>query len=239
MSEASRRPICLGARAASGLATTCGLLAAGCMSGGSYTVPRTLGPHQFQHNLALEASTAPQRARDLGGADLRGLTVVPGVNYMARYGLTGWMELGARINTSIVTGADLKVQVVRSRYVDAALDPGFATFIGMAWMFNFPLLLGLNLSERFQLLLAPRGAYALDVQSVGQTSTSQMGLVGASGFYVGGSLGVRVRLAATVAILPEYGLLISANDLRISNPAGVFQWLGLNVALGAQPVYTR
>jgi hypothetical protein len=207
---------------------------AACASSGLYTAPRTLPPHQFQHNLAPEVVALPQRARDLGGADTTGFTIAPGVNYAARYGLTGALEFGARINTSMVTGADLKVQFVRSRYLDLALDPGFATFIGIAWMFHVPLLVGLNVSDRFQLLLAPRGAYALDLQHVGQGTTAQMGLVGASGFYAGASVGFRLVTSASVSIQPEYTLM-----MNVANTADVFQTLGVNVAFGAQPEYSR
>ncbi|MBI5513981.1 MAG: hypothetical protein HY909_09450 [Deltaproteobacteria bacterium] len=181
----------------------------GCVSQGFYTSPRTLAPGRLQHGGYVEFVA---RGGDRGPV---GVFPVPIVGYTARYGLSRGIEGGARINVLGTLGLDVKLQLVRSRGFDLALDP----LVVSSWTVgnvHLPLIAGFNLSPRVQVLLGARFSYGVELLAgTGVISSANpcdpsgtdlavrdIALCGAS---AGALLGLRL-VVGDLALQPEYSV---------------------------------
>ncbi|WP_373048333.1 hypothetical protein [Vulgatibacter sp.] len=141
----------------------------GCPAANRYGTPRTMPAGTSGHVLSLDGNLLSDdmvgsflcgsgAAEETGepaddpckGRDLTPLPF-PNVVYTWRHGLAQGLELGVGAGTAPFLGLDLKVELLRSRYFDAAVAPTLATsFIYPS--VSLPLLLGINLSNDVALL---------------------------------------------------------------------------------------
>jgi hypothetical protein len=184
-----------------------GALTLGCVSQGFYTSPRTLPPGRLQHNGYVEFVARSGEAGPVG------IFPVPIVGYAARYGLSRGIEGGVRINALGTLGVDAKLQLVRSRGFDLALDP----LLVSSWTvgnLHLPLVAGLNLSPRVQVLLGARFSYGIEllagtgvISSANPCNPSGADLavrdIALCGPGVGALLGLRL-VVGDLALQPEY-----------------------------------
>jgi len=160
-----------------------------------------------------------------------GASVRPIGEVGVRYGITDDVEFDARITTLGVTVGP-RLQLHRSpdpgSGFDVALAPSLAYTYPERLALELPLVVGLNLGEH-QLVLAPRVAYQvrLDVPNVpGPVSF----------VYVGGALGLALRLTPNLTLMPEVAMNTEVYADRgfssnVSGGVGLQGSLGLLVEL--------
>ena len=159
-------------------------LSSGCSSPQSWTTARTLNPGDVQHGIGVEvigrqfttqvdpdADGDPDALPELNDDDSCAMqedceeiifVPVPTIAYGVRVGALPRLEFGAKVNTGMQLQGDVKVQLVRRRFFDLALNPQVAT----AWTFDrsdlrLHGLFSLNLGRRFTLTAAPQTGLAI------------------------------------------------------------------------------
>jgi hypothetical protein len=229
------------------------LLASGCFNPNTYTTPRTLNPGDIQFQVAPElyggtiTETVPRpgvgNAVDTTSVSFL-LPTLP--SFGIRYGLSDGFELGARLPNLTSLAADLKIRLLKST-VDLAIDPGAQVFyysVGagsannstvsettFVSIFHAPLLLGVNLSDSFSIVLSPGVAYALVTGTINSGDAYQQ--AASSGFMLRGGLGVDVRFSKKFALHPEVTVLKGWGD---TDP--LLYNVGIGINFGAQPDYS-
>jgi hypothetical protein len=225
------------------------------MNPNEYTTPRTLNPGDVQFQVAPEfyGGSFTQTVPRPGGA--------PGVNtqtatffvptlpsFGVRYGLSDGFELGGRLPNLSSLAVDGKIRLLKST-LDLAVDPGVqvsyfsensATDASgqtisqntAVFVFNAPILLGVNLSEALSIVLSPGIAYALATTSI-TTGDTYAQATGSSGFMVRGGLGVDIRFSKKFALHPEVTILKGFGDTE-----PLLYLIGVGVNFGAMPDYS-
>lgn len=225
---------------------------AGCPSAGIYSSPRTLPPGTSQHGVIVE-TFALNRGHGLTRTDGGGVVPVPTMLYALRYGLTPRLEVGGRVGLGAL-GADLKFGLVRSRWIDLAVDPGVLvgygrnqgeTFPGV--VLNLPAFVGLNASPRLQVILGGRFALGVPLRGTVETHNQRLspGYGGEAvvdaihlafgGAATGGFVGLRIALGEGdrgVALQPAYDVLVG-----LAGDGFVVHSFGLGVTFGANPLF--
>jgi hypothetical protein len=217
------------------LATIC----LGCPNPNTYTTPRTVGSGRISHSVAAEAwgFSVPNSN---GGVTSAALPVFP--TYTLRIGVGEYAEIGARVANFSSLGADVKVNFLRSPVLDLAIDPSAqlyqssASSAGSSSSVSFlflhvPLLIGLNLSRTFSLVLAPGFTYGVASATVASSSgtdqaSATIGALGRLG------LGFDVRMGPNFALHPEITFLRS-----FENQPATLYLLGLGFNFGSMPNY--
>ncbi len=199
--------------AASNLTLLVPLLCCGCASVGVMQSAQTLGKKHWE--LALEGTAQAQ-----ANSDSISLYPLGGVAF--RYGVAEAVDIGARLGP---LGLELNGKFMftkRESKVIVSLAPGlggtFAVPSGIlmgTFQFTLPLLIGINLSKRLELVIAPRLHDTLAGISAGQAG----GLVNT--FYAGAALGLVVRVWR-FKLIPDVGFLapLATTTWRSDLPPG-------------------
>ncbi len=148
----------------------------------------------------VEAWVAPEALMATSGS---GMSIRPIADMGVRYGLTRSVELDARV-TSAGGALGPKLQLLRapsrSSGLDLALAPALSFTYADKVAAELPLLLGINLPHRNQLVLAPRVAY---LQRFGVPGFDRP----VSFAFVGGSLGFAWSVTPSFTLMPELSFL--------------------------------
>jgi len=173
-----------------------GLAVSGCATIGTVQTARPIGRGAVQ--VGVEPS--------LWGVEGRGW--VPAGNISARYGLTRGWDVGARVGTGgLGLSTKLALTDPRDERFAVALAPTVGSFgfrvLGIrahSLHAQLPLLVGIGIGRRHELIVAPMiAAWQLG----GRAGPSRSTVVGA-----GGTLGLSVRVAPNLRLLPELGLVV-------------------------------
>jgi hypothetical protein len=221
------------------LATFC----LGCPNPNTYTTPRTIGSGRVSHSVAAEAwgFSVPGTSSNGGATTVTG-TLPTFPTYTLRIGVGDFAEIGARLANASSLGADIKVNFLRSAFLDLAIDPsgqvfqfsessGGTTSSVSVFYLHVPLLVGLNLSRSLTLVLAPGFTYGFASTAVsssgGQDQASgTTGALGRLGF------GLDIRMSPGFALHPEITFLRT-----LESEATTLYILGIGFNFGAMPNY--
>jgi hypothetical protein len=169
-------------------------LISGCYSFSNFGRARTVDEGH------VEAWAAPEALVVTSGS---GTSIRPIADLGVRYGLTRSVELDARV-TSVGASVGPKLSLLRapspSSGVDVALAPALAFTYPDKIAAELPLLVGINLPHRNQIVLAPRVAY-LDRFGVPGFSRP------VSFTFAGGSVGFVWQVTRSFALMPEVSAL--------------------------------
>jgi hypothetical protein len=147
-----------------GAAAACWALSA-CGGGTNlYAGPRTVPPGVVSHSLALDATVLRQGSSTVAVAP----STLP--TYGLRVGLAPRVDLGFRLASIFSPGVDAKAQLLRTPFVDVAVDPGVEVIpyaivpswfvdLGLTARADLPLVMGVNLTDRVTAILAPGMVY--------------------------------------------------------------------------------
>jgi hypothetical protein len=231
----------------------CSLLC-GCLNPNTYTTPRTLNPGDVQFQVAPEfyggsfTQTVP-RPNGIGVTTQTTSFGVPTLpSFGVRYGLADGFELGGRVPNLTSLAFDGKIRLLKSR-LDLAVDPGLqaqyfsegsttdasgqtVTQSTAVFSFHLPVLLGINLSDKFSIVLSPGVAYALATTSI-TTGDTYAQATGSTGLMVRGSLGVEYRFSKKFALHPEGTVLRGFGDTE-----PLLYLIGIGINFGAMPDYS-
>lgn len=189
----------------------------GCASIGSVQSADTLGEGNFQ--IGVEPGVhvaAPVNIQATG-------TVWPHGDVAFRYGIADRIDLGVRAGSSIIEAQSKFLLTTPGSGFKLSLAPaaGFfvATEIGSAPAFSaaLPVLLGIDLHPRFELVVGPRVQFELASDASG--TAMQVG--------VGSSVGVLMQLHRLFALMPEVAFSVPAvlaSDAGAYGGTGVFQF---------------
>jgi len=223
------------------------LVLSGCPNPNMYTTPRTLDPGRVEWQVAPEVIGVNYNVKT-AGTDANGnpttvQTNVSGVlpmvpSFGARIGVAEGLDVGVRLQNLDSLAADLKIRLLKGRF-DIAVDPGIQGFYASANSTSFgvfylhaPVLLGLNFSDRFTLVVSPGFVYSVTTATVNDGSGVQ-GASTASGPMGRLGVGFDFRITEKFAIHPELTFMQEfGNENLLLWVAGV----GFNI--GAQPDYS-
>ena len=182
-----------------------------CASVGVFQQAETLGKGRWQ--LAAELSSQAQASED-------SLSLYPAAGVAFRYGLTDAFDIGAKIGPS---GLEAQAKVMlKQDGVIVSLAPLIGGTFSMPNGLIFgtaqaalPVLIGINLSERVQLIFAPRLHDGLVVLSAGQAGGT------VNTFSLGGAAGVSVKVKR-FQFIPDVGFLapVATTTWRSDLPPG-------------------
>jgi len=193
----------------------------GCPASQTWTTARSLPKGKIQHTVGVEFLGASVEVCDDDAevcAQGDGFITAPFPAYVLRYGLTDFMDIGGKFSSSGQLGADLKLQLVRSKFFDFALDPGAYASVGFGNV-QVPLLFSVNFTRNLTLTLAPKLSY----QTLWVDDADNL----AGGLYAGGGVNMQIRINEKIAVTPGFdyqtwltgGDVLSASYLSIG--AGV------------------
>ncbi len=206
------------------------LLLGGCTGAQRYGVPRTLAPGDLAHHVSVDVGEfTPGKSCDDGRGCTRDEgTLAPVPSWTLRAGIDEGVEMGVGVGADLSVGLDVKVELLRSRSFDLALDPGltfwgnggsdFADSPGPAAAVMLPLLAGVNLGP---VTLVPGGGVGL-VAAGRETGR----------FTWAGSLATFFRLGTGMALAPAATVFRAPHD-----EDGVRLVGGLGLVLGDLPAY--
>ncbi len=151
------------------------------------------------------------------GGGVRPSTILAG-----RYGLTKGVDIGGHLEPSAGFSGDATLQIVTSKVVDLAVGPGFGYFqtpgpityqstpiaqyglepLYTIWSANLPVLFGYNFGQGHQVVVAPRASWYF-VQPNGGPGGVET--------FLGGSLGVSLKVSRTIRVMPEVAATVPVN----------------------------
>jgi hypothetical protein len=225
--------------------TACAASLCGCPNPNTYGTPRTLPPGKVQIVASLEGvgiseTTGTNAAGDKVTTSAYDPTF-PSVG--VRIGLADSVDLGLKIAQLSSLGADVKLNFLRSRWFDMAVDPGVqgaylsagGTSLGIFY-FNVPLLLGINFTHSTTLVLTPGFTYLLATASTTDTSGTSSYVSGSAPLARFG-VGFNFRVGSVLSIQPEI------TGLKGFNNSDATLWnFGVGFAIatsrGASPDYS-
>ena len=223
------------------LSMACGITGVGCLSPNVYGTPRTLAPGATSHTLAPESVTGFTHGRVQSsqiGRSSDGSIVLP--SYTLRVGLMDRADMGIRAAQQGLWGVDFKLNALKSRVVDLAVDPTAQMVLdGSTAHLHLPGIVGFNVAEGVSIVVTPGISYVSNLEAglyIGddrdQARVQTHGLLGRLG------AGVSFRFLKRYAIQPEATVFRS---LQPSNdaPYRSITWLalGIGLTLGAQPSF--
>lgn len=188
------------------------MLASGCASVGVFQSADTLGRGRWE--LAAEVSSQAQASTD-------SLSLYPAVGVAARVGVSEAVDVGARLGPSGFEGL-VKVMLTPRGGTVVSLAPTVGgTFSAPSGLIlgtaqaALPVLIGVPLSPRVQLVFAPRLHDSLFVLSAGQAGGT------VNTFSLGAAVGLVVRLRR-FKLIPDVGFLapIATTTWRSDLPTG-------------------
>ncbi len=185
-----------------------GLLAislSGCASFTTMSTARTLPAGHWQFSLAPIGLHSEDWA--IGEGDIPGSFTFVQLEAGARYGLTDSLELGGKLWLGGV-GVDLKWQLLRTEFLDVAVDPGvgYLALSGEGGTLHvvtlYPaLLLGIPLGGGSQLVLGPKVVDQIFIAAAGGQTASE------SALFAGSTVGIALRLGERFTLLPEVAFM--------------------------------
>lgn len=191
-----------------------------CASVGVFQSAETLGRKNWE--VAVEVSSQAQ-------AGLDSLSLYPVAAVAFRYGLTERLDVGARIGGA---GIELATKVMLTERAANATIVSVAPSIGGTFnvpsgvvlgsmQLSLPVLIGVPLSERLQLVLAPKLHDSLFSLSAGQAGGT------INTVFAGGAVGVRIQLGR-FKFIPGVGFLspIATTSWRSDIPPGTAWFQG-------------
>jgi len=222
------------------VAVLLGAALCGCPNPNTYQTPRTVAPGKIQHSVSLEgygATVETVRTKDTRETTRQTETVfLPTLpSYQLRVGLGDRVDVGGHLHNLSSLGLDVKVNPLRGVF-DLAVDPGVQYFYAGSdeasvhvFYMHAPLMLGLNPTDWFSIVLTPGVTYALvagrsDVNGVNKAAA-------VDGLLLRGSLGLQFRASNSFAIHPEVTLMKG-----LEGPGVVYN-LGLGFNFGTLPSY--
>lgn len=179
----------------------------GCHSN-LYSTPRTVPRGQSQHMVALDVDVIPDQDVPL-----------PAMVYLARIGLADRVDLGLQASSTFKV--DVKVNPVRTRYFDLAIDPAvsfgyiLSYYGGPIFSGSLPVMMGFNLHESVTLMMQGGAGYAL---------------AGFGRVYGFGGAGLQIRVSDLVMVQPEA-------TIQVFQDGSVWPCIGLGFGFGPQPSY--
>jgi hypothetical protein len=212
-----------------GLGLVTMLAALGGCAVNQYATPRTVPKGKVAHTLALEGTSIPGIEKPFVS-----------VRYQIRAGLAERVDLGVTLGP--VVGVDLKVNFLRSKRVDMAIDPGiqYSAFPDFQYgepsgleMQHFgrgsaPLSLGINLTRAMSLSLRGGPSVTMVRREFAALCTERGCEAPKWHFQAEGGLGVQFRISDYFALQPEISVL-AGRELAVQ--------LGMGFSFGAQPSY--
>lgn len=190
----------------------CALALTSCASVGVFQQAETLGKGRWQ--LGAELSSQAQAGHD-------SLSLYPAFGVAFRYGITETLDVGAKLGPSGVE-AQAKVMLTGKSGVIVSLAPLLGGTFNMPSGLIFgtgqaalPVLIGVPLSQRVQLIFAPRIHDGLLVLSAGQAGGT------VNTFSLGGAVGVAIKVKR-FQFIPDVGFLapVATTTWRSDLPAG-------------------
>ena len=166
---------------------------------GCYSFP-TMGRAHVVDRGHVEVWGAPEAlvvATGGGGGQEGGASVRPLVEAGVRYGATDRIELDARVGTFGI-GLGSRLQLWRAQRFELLAAPGLAFTLPNKPALELPVVAGVNVRDRDQIVVSARVVYQQRWGGV----TSPLHFA-----YIGGSLGYAWQLTEHVALMPEVALL--------------------------------
>ncbi|HSN97885.1 MAG TPA: hypothetical protein VLS89_06290 [Candidatus Nanopelagicales bacterium] len=199
----------------------------GCPNPNSYGTPRTVAPGELSHSVAVEGFGYTNEGD--GGF----LPTLP--SYQLRIGATDFMDVGVQVRNLTSLGVDVKLNPVRGVF-DLAVDPGAQYFfvtsgdatVHVAYL-HAPLMLGLNPSDWFSVVLTPGFTYGIIGGSFDNGSESASQTV--DGAILRGGLGLNFRISDGFAIHPE------GTVMKMLEGDGLVYNVGIGFNFGALPSF--
>jgi hypothetical protein len=229
------------------------LFLCGCPNPNAYTTPRTLNAGDLQWQIAAEGwgATINETVQNPGGVGVHtesASILTPTVpSFGIRYGVVDGFDLGVRLSNLDSLSVDGKIRLLKST-LDLAVDPGLQAFYlpvsgsdasnqtvssnAGIFYFHLPVLVGINLSEKFSIVLSPGVTYVVATTTIA-SGTDQQQAAASTGLMARGGLGFDWRLTKKFAIHPEFTVLKSFGD----NDALMYLF-GIGFNIGAQPDYS-
>ncbi len=206
------------------------LSASACLSHSTLTTARPIEKGVWQATIAPALSAAPSPAIDDGRTDV---ALLPNLEMAARFGISSRVDGAVRFSLDDV-GVDIKVALRLPDDEDAlrvgvALNPQLRSNAMESWMVALPMLIGIDLWERDQLVFGPSLRY--------EHLDGYLGIFervpDVSFLVVGASVGYLIYLSRSFALFPEIYLGYSIrhwreDGRRIDLEGGLFP----NAALG-------
>lgn len=198
----------------------------GCPSFNMYGTARTVRPGRVQGGVAIEGlGAAPTAPASSGGATLVGGFVPTLPSAMLRVGVHDRVDLGFRLAGLSSLGFDTKINFLRSRTIDMAVNPmiqgGYFGIVGatssgsagagfgIVYM-HLPLVFGINASDAFSVLFNVGASGAVAVGGAGGSSGgSATSVATGSGFLLRAGIAANIRPMRVFAIQPELTLAYS------------------------------
>ncbi|WP_437512034.1 hypothetical protein [Sorangium sp. So ce1099] len=221
-----------------------GSLLCGCPNPNSYGTPRTVEPGKISHSVSLESygyigevdevQVDPNTGESTTRTETTSgfLPTLP--SYQLRAGLTDMLDIGAHLHNLSSFGVDLKVNPVRGVF-DLAVDPGLQYFFVTAneasvhvVYLHAPLMLGVNPTDWFSIVVTPGVTYALASGDIADDSEAASV---ADGLLLRGGLGFQFRTSDSFAIHPEVTMMKSVDG------PGLAYNFGIGFNFGALPSY--
>jgi len=235
------------ARLVSGLfGAACLTALVGCPNPNTYGTPRTVEPGKVSFTVAAEWEGyrfKEQETTTNGGntqtvtASQSGSVVVP-PTFLVRVGAADRLDFGFRANNMSSLGADMKYNFVKSKFFDAAIDPGFQWFnVGVNVVhLHLPLLLAVNASKAVSIVLTPGIIYGTSsnntVDNDLQRAFGTTGLIGRAG------IGLDLRFTPKFAVHPEVTFMRAfARDTTLNTDATMTYMFGIGFNFGHLPSY--
>jgi hypothetical protein len=216
----------------------------GCPNPNLYTTPRTLNKGDLQWQAAAEGfgasfnNTVPN-ANGMGTHTETVSVATPTLpTFGIRYGVTDGFDFGARIANLTSLAADGKIRLLKST-VDLAVDPGLQFFYlnfgsgsaGVLYL-HVPLLVGVNLSETFSIVLTPGFVLGVATATVSSDNNTTSAAV-STGPIARAGVGVDWRVAKKLALHPEITFMKAFGDSQ-----ELLYIFGFGFNIGAQPDFS-
>jgi len=203
-------------------------LCAGCPNANTYGTPRTVPKGEIQHSVAVEGIGWAIPDQTSGNTTVSGLSgFLPTLpTYTLRVGVHDRIDIGARVSNLTSLGVDGKFNFIKGVF-DLAIDPGVQVFYfpssaGSAGIFYFhaPILLGVNPTDWFSIVLTPGIVGVLATTSVNSSSGRDAVTTG-SGVLARIGLGLDFRISQGFAIHPEVTMMRSFDSSGMLFNAGI------------------
>jgi hypothetical protein len=196
----------------------------GCPSLPLMQSAETIPEGEVQHGIGVEYFGTN---RDVTPSEeVLPLQLIP--TYTVRFGVADHVDVGLRTSVFLNLAFDVKIQMVDTPAFDFAIAPSlqYAWFWG--WL-QLPVIVGLNLADSVQLVLAGRIAYfALLTGELARSALEED--LAAADFYFGAGAGLYVKAGPRFGVMPEIQYM---RGNRAEDPA---MWsFNVTFAIGAQP----
>jgi hypothetical protein len=224
---------------------TFGLLATACPNPNTYGTPRTTPPGKVAHTIAAEAvgfrltrretAVSEDEPRDVSGT----FPVLP--TYMLRVGILERLDFGFRAANFMSLGLDVKGHLLKTPNFDLAIDPMVQwAAIGIdTTHLHLPLLIGINASEAFSIVVTPGIMYGISDLNTEEDLPEVQQMMGTTGLSWRAGIGFDARVSPKFAIHPELTIMRALNPPSDSEFENVTMFVfGIGFNFGKLPDYS-